>query len=82
MMGWKSASTTNYTYAEYEINGRYCKSGLAFPTGKTSGNCTATDRIVYLGKNLTKPYSCDPINQANVCQLYYNASAPNDAIQL
>lgn len=30
-LGWLSASNSNFTYAEYELNGRYCKSGLAFP---------------------------------------------------
>lgn len=59
-MGWYSASLINITYDDYEINGRYCKSGLAFPINDTvnvktntngtkeliMGNCTATDRVV------------------------------------
>jgi len=69
-MGWYSASATNFTYSDFETNGRYCDSGLAFPiligTGTTkptlsyTGNCTATDRIYYNNENITFPYPCDP----------------------
>jgi hypothetical protein len=90
-MGWFSKSDTNFTYEDYEINGRYCKSGLAFPTTNISAtnpgpvisaNCTATDRIFYEGKNLSSPFSCDPTNQTRRCFLFYNSSYPNDAITL
>ena len=95
-MGWYSSSFTNITYEDYEINGRYCKSGLAFPVNETAnlknntngskelilGNCTATDRVFYTGKNVTWPYSCNPYNQTAKCLLFYNASAPNDALVL
>lgn len=82
-MGWYSTNDlTNLTYEDYEINGRYCKSGLAFPTSNVTGNCTATDRIFYEGKNLSIPYPCDPTNQTKRCSLFFNASAPNDAITL
>lgn len=47
-----------------------------------TANCTATDRIVYKNVNLTAPYPCDPSNQTDRCYLFYNASAPNDAIPL
>ena len=61
-MGWYSASFTNISYDDYELNGRYCKSGLAFPVNETAnlknntngskefilGNCTATDKIIGL----------------------------------
>lgn len=84
-MGWYSESPTNFTYSDFEINGRYCKSGLAFPvpgSNSTQGNCTATDRIYYVNQSIKYPYQCDPTNQTNRCVLVYNASAPNDAIEL
>ena len=71
-MGWYSASATNFSYSDFEINGRYCDSGLAFPilnTGKPTtlnytGNCTATDRIFYNNTNITYPFPCDPTQQS------------------
>ena len=82
-MGWYSSNPlSNLSYSDYEINGRYCKSGLAFPISNVSGNCTATDRILYNGVNLTYPYPCDPTNQAMKCGLWYNASVPNPAYVL
>jgi len=87
-MGWYSASATNITYNDYLMNGKYCASGLAFPifnkdnTLTYTGNCTATDRIFYNGTNLTYPFPCDPTQQNKVCQLFYNASTPNDGIVL
>lgn len=96
-MGWYSASFTNITYEDYEINGRYCKSGLAFPVNETAnlknntngtkelilGNCTATDKVVYQTKGkLSWPYACNASNQSARCELWYNSSSPNDAITL
>jgi hypothetical protein len=82
-MGWYSVNDlTNLTYEDYEINGRYCKSGLAFPTANVTANCSATDRIVYNSVNLSDPYPCDPTNQTARCLLFYNNSYPNDAISL
>lgn len=87
-MGWYSASLTTFTYNDYLINGKYCASGLAFPILDKTGahtyqaNCTATDRIFYNGTNLTYPYPCDPTQQNKLCQLFYNASQPNDGIVL
>lgn len=82
-MGWYSQNPlTNLTYEDFEINGRYCKSGLAFPITNFSSNCTATDRIFYEGKNKTYPYKCDPVNQSSRCNLFFNISYPNDGYVL
>lgn len=82
-MGWFSTnSLTNLTWEDFELNGRYCKSGLAFPLDQFTGNCSATDKIVYNNEKLSAPYPCDPTNQSKRCSLFYNASAPNDAIPL
>ena len=69
-MGWYSVYSNNassLTVADYTQNGKYCQSGIAFPIANNSGNCTATDRIVYQGQNLSDPYPCDPTNQTARC---------------
>ena len=82
-MGWKSDNPlTNLTADDFLINGKYCKSGLAFPLDEFKGNCSATDHIKYNGLKVKAPYECDPTNQAARCWLNYNFSAPNDAIPL
>lgn len=82
-MGWKSDNPqSNLTVEDYIQNGKYCKSGLAFPITEFIGNCSATDRIVYNNTNVTAPYECNPTNQFQRCWLFYNYSAPNDAITL
>jgi hypothetical protein len=88
--GWYSKNPmTNLTYDDYEINGRYCQSGLAFPvsdksdpTQTISTNCTDTDRIFYEGKNLSDPFKCDPTDQSKQCHIFYNASYPNNVFVL
>lgn len=71
-MGWYSNnSLSNLTYADYEMNGRYCKSGLAFPVDNVTANCSATSYILYNGQNITDPYPCDPTNQSSLCTLQF-----------
>lgn len=82
-MGWKSDNPlNNLTADDYMINGKYCKSGVAFPLNQYVGNCSATDNIQFEGVKLQAPYKCDATNQTKRCSLFYNASAPNDAIVL
>jgi len=82
-MGWKSNNPiNNLTADDFRINGMYCKSGLAFPITEFTGNCTATDNIIFQNKKIAFPFKCDPTNQANRCLVNYNASAPNDAVKL
>lgn len=84
-MGWHSPNPlNNLTADDYRINGMYCKSGIAFPlpNNPNSGNCTATDNIMFQNRRIPFPFKCDPTNQANRCLVNYNASAPNDAIKL
>lgn len=45
-MGWYAPyNRNNLTYSDFEINGRYCKSGLAFPISDYTANCTAVDKV-------------------------------------
>ena len=62
------------------MNGRYCKSGLAFPTSNFSANCTAVQRIEFNNETIAAPYKCNPTNQSLQCKLVYNASEPNDGL--
>ncbi len=64
------------------MNGRYCKSGLAFPIDDYNANCSATDHIEYNNKKIDQPYICDATNQSSRCSLFYNYSLSNDAIKL
>jgi hypothetical protein len=60
-MGWKSDNPlSNLTADDFMINGKYCKSGLAFPIDEFKGNCSATDHIKYDNKIIRSPYECDP----------------------
>jgi hypothetical protein len=68
-MGWYSESATAITIEDYIQNGKYCESGLAFPsfTDKTNttltywGNCTSVDKITFNGTLLDEPYPCNPM---------------------
>ena len=70
----------NLTYDDFEVNGRYCKTGLAFPVSNNAGNCTGVQRIEFNNMTIVDPYPCNPMNQSRKCHLVYNASEPNDAI--
>ena len=52
-------------YEDYERNGKYCKSGFAFPllpNSTLTANCTSVDQIRYNGYNFTEGenFACDP----------------------
>lgn len=82
-MGWYAKDDNDLsklTYEDYELNGRYCQSGLAFPIDKNTGNCSAIDHITYGNINYTTgPYWCNASDQSAKCILAYNASYPDDA---
>ena len=70
--GWSSNNPSNPTFEDYEFNGQYCKSGLAFPETAQTARCTSTDHIKFRGQKLPSPYQCNPTNNENFCQLHFN----------
>jgi hypothetical protein len=64
IFGWRQVSgddTTRIVFADYEMNGKYCKSGLAYPINDTAANCTSMTQMMYGGKELQEPYECNPV---------------------
>lgn len=57
----------NPTFKDYEFNGQYCKTGIAFPEDEKTARCTSTDHIKYDGKKTPTPYSCDPSDNKKEC---------------
>ena len=66
---------TNLTYADFEINGRHCKSGLAYKKGREAV-CEDALFIKQGDRELTGEtnYECDPYNNDNPCKIYYNST--------
>ncbi|CDW84930.1 transducin family protein wd-40 repeat family protein [Stylonychia lemnae] len=96
--GWSSAGLTlsssfrQISYEDYERNGKYCKSGFAFPVIKGSptqkasiyqANCTSVDTIQYKGTILNSAsfWPCDPTQQDIKCFLNFNSTFPDPAAQ-
>lgn len=82
--GWESADYKNPTYEDFKYNGQYCKSGLAFPDWNSTeeGNeytarCTSTDHIKFNHNRTEAPYKCDPTNNLEFCQLFFNVTIYN-----
>jgi hypothetical protein len=38
----------------------------------TTAQCTTTDKVVFKGKSRASPYSCDPTDNEEKCQLFFN----------
>lgn len=69
--GWQSA-TSNPTFEDFQFNGQYCKSGLAYPENSLTARCTSTDHIKFNSRKTASPYQCDPTNNQDKCQLFFN----------
>jgi hypothetical protein len=58
--GWKFISkNSNYTFEDYEKNGRFCKSGLAYHSNKNTATCTSATEIKSNDTVIARPYRCD-----------------------
>jgi len=75
------------TLADFKENGRYCKSGLAYPASDYLAVCTSFTEMMYYDattKKTTKlkevdgAYKCSPEDQANVCQLRFKIDPAYD----
>lgn len=70
------------TLEDFKENGRYCKSGLAYPAGEYLAVCTSFSKMMYYDDEEKKStelkptengaYKCNPEKQQNVCQLHFN----------
>ena len=71
-IGWRNKDWKKPSNEDYEINGRYCLSGLAFPKSKYEGRCTEVDKVYFGGRSISSPYQCDPTDNEKFCELRYN----------
>ena len=63
VFGWRQVSgtdTSKIILADYEINGKYCQSGLAYPINDTAAKCATMTSMMYGGKALDEPFPCNP----------------------
>lgn len=70
--GWESQDEKKPTYLDFEKNGKYCESGLAYPVSKDEGKCTSFDHMKFDEKKIEEPFKCNPYDQTKKCQLYFN----------
>jgi hypothetical protein len=70
--GWESASENSPTLADFEKNGKYCASGLAYPYSKDGARCTSFKEMKFDGGIIEEPFLCDPTNQDKQCMLYFD----------
>jgi hypothetical protein len=47
--GWQSTDPANPTFEDYQYNGQYCKSGIAYPENSNKARCSSTDHIKFDG---------------------------------
>lgn len=79
IFGWSRVSydnpnKTNYnlTFDDYQMNGKYCQSGLAYPFNATHAKCTSMSSMMYKNDSLDAPYKCDPTDFVNKCRIKFN----------
>ncbi len=63
IFGWQQISsndTSRVVFADYEQNGKYCESGLAYPINDTAARCTSMNGMRYKNAAIEEPYPCDP----------------------
>ena len=69
--GWSQANTPP-TLSDYERNGKYCKSGLAYGEGDVA-TCVSTKEITFEGEVLSaeEKWPCDPTNPYKKCKIVF-----------
>ena len=67
--GWEQEGE-KAVLADYERNGRYCKSGLAYGEGFRA-RCVNTTQIMFENEPLFKPYACQPRDPSKKCQIQF-----------
>ena len=81
--GWSmvdaGADSKKPTLLDFTVNGKYCKSGLAYPIGDDEGRCAAFKHMEFDSVKLTNSSNpCDPSDQSKKCQLFYEVH-PDDS---
>jgi hypothetical protein len=72
--GWYQISgsdTSKITLADYEQNGKYCQSGLAYPVNANTARCTSMTWMRYNGKLINEPFPCDPTALTTRCNIMF-----------
>lgn len=70
--GWGSESLDKFKFEDFELNGQYCKSGLAFYNKDLkAGQCANTYKVMQGDKVLKAPYQCDPTDNELPCKIFY-----------
>jgi len=72
--GWESDDWRNPTFEDYEHNGLYCKTGIAFPVDENTARCTTADKIMFKNEKLEFPYQCDPTDNNEQCSIVFNTT--------
>jgi hypothetical protein len=78
IFGWNQITSTDNTkilLKDYEQNGKYCESGLAYPINDTSARCTSMTSMKYKDKTVPEPFPCDPTSLGVPCQVQFNIDA-------
>ena len=71
IFGWSQVNTPP-TLEDYERNGQYCKSGLAYGEGDVA-TCVSTKEIVFEGEVLSaeEHWPCDPTDPYEKCKIVF-----------
>lgn len=70
------ADSKKPTLDDFTVNGKYCKSGLAYPISDDEGRCAAFKHMEFDGVKLKSSSNpCDPSDQEKKCRLYYDVHA-------
>lgn len=68
----EGADSKQPTLDDFTVNGKYCKSGLAYPISDDEGRCTTFSHMTFDGVKLTNSSNpCDPSDQEKKCRLFY-----------
>lgn len=86
-LGWYSESKTNPTEEDFKLNGRYCKSGLAYPMNENKAMCTEFKEMKFAGEviqpkavTVNQTFPCNPQNQDDKCKLYFDVMGTKEEI--
>ena len=72
--GWAFVSEDqDYTLEDYQQNGKFCRSGLAYHAAPNTSKCTETIAVFHgEGKEkLPEPYKCVPKDPQQKCKLVF-----------
>lgn len=77
MFGWRASNSNAPTEQDFQKNGKYCQSGLAYPVDEFTAKCTSFKQMMFDGQVVPYPFPCNPQDQNKKCMLYFNVD-PED----